>query len=416
MIRKGSAARYVAAATLLALAACGKKGPPLAPLRLVPSRVEDAKAVRRGSDVELRFTLPKANANGPGPIDLHRVEVYAMTIAPGAPAPPNRELLEEAHLVGTIPVKSLPEEGGPTTGNEADTRPSPGAPAVFVETLTDEKLKAPPVKMPPAKPGQPVAEPLPFLKRAGAQHATRVYGVRGATRSGRPGAPSAQVLVPLTDPPPPAAGVKIAYTEGAMTVSWDAAPAPETSQDAELSEWLFLAPHFPYLFYRPPPPATTFNVYLASDASPLNPAPLSQAEFVRPGVEFGKQQCFVIRTVRTSGAVAIESAPSEPACVTPVDTFPPAAPKGLQAVSGAGDINLSWDPNTEADLAGYIVLRGEASGTTLQAITPAPITDTRYRDTAVTLGVRYVYAIVAVDKAKPPNTSPQSARVDETVR
>ena len=133
-------------------------------------------------------------------------------------------------------------------------------------------------------------------------------------------------------------------------------------------------------------------------------------------MEFGTRECFVIRSVTTGGAVAVESGPSEPACVTPVDTFPPAAPKGLQAVSGAGDINLSWDANTESDLAGYLVLRGDASGTALQAITPAPIAETRYRDAAVTQGARYVYAVVAVDRAKPANTSPQSARVDETAR
>ena len=49
---------------------------------------------------------------------------------------------------------------------------------------------------------------------------------------------------------------------------------------------------------------------------------------------------------------------SAPACVTPADTFPPAPPKQLAAIAGAGVINLIWEPNSEADLAGYIVLRG----------------------------------------------------------
>jgi hypothetical protein len=31
-------------------------------------------------------------------------------------------------------------------------------------------------------------------------------------------------------------------------------------------------------------------------------------------------------------------------------------------------------------------------------------------------GVRYVYVVVAVDTATPSNTSPQSARVEETAR
>ena len=49
-------------------------------------------------------------------------------------------------------------------------------------------------------------------------------------------------------------------------------------------------------------------------------------------------------------------------------------------------------------------------------ITPTPIRETTYRDTTVTPGVRYVYAIVAVDRATPPNMSPQSTRVEETAR
>ena len=407
---------FALAVALFVFEGCGKKGPPLAPLRLVPSRVEEVKATRRGSDVELRFTLPKTNANGPGPIDLDRVDVYATTVDPGAPAAPGRELLSKAYLVGTVPVKPLPEEGGPTTDAAAeDKRPSPGELSVFVETLTDEKLKPVPQKNPQTPAAQTKPEPLPFLRRTAAEHPVRVYVLRGATKGGRPGLPSAPVQVPLGDVPPAPGGVKITYAPQALTLAWETPPPHEDPAAAQQAEWLFLAPQFPYLFYRPPT-ATTFNVYRRGESLPVNAAPLAQPEFVRPGVEFGVEHCYSVRTVRTSGAVAIESEPSQPACVTPADTFPPEAPKGLQAVAGAGEINLSWDPNTEPDLGGYVVLRGEAPGATLQALTTAPISETRYRDAAVQPGVRYFYAVVAVDNATPPNLSPQSARADETAR
>ena len=74
-------------ACVLTLAGCGKKGPPLPPLRLVPAAVEDINTRRTASEVELRFTLPSRNQNGPGPVELDRVEIYAITVAPGAPAP-----------------------------------------------------------------------------------------------------------------------------------------------------------------------------------------------------------------------------------------------------------------------------------------------------------------------------------------
>jgi fibronectin type 3 domain-containing protein len=103
-------------------------------------------------------------------------------------------------------------------------------------------------------------------------------------------------------------------------------------------------------------------------------------------------------------------------CVTAKDTFPPAAPKNLEAIAAVGAINLIWDANTEADVAGYLVLRGEATGATLQALTATPVPGSTYNDTTVTAGARYVYAVVAVDKATPQNVSAQSNRVEETAR
>ena len=46
----------------------------------------------------------------------------------------------------------------------------------------------------------------------------------------------------------------------------------------------------------------------------------------------------------------------------------------------------------------------------MAAISYEPLRD------AVKTGVRYVYAVLAVDKATPPNASAQSRRVEETVR
>ena len=134
------------------------------------------------------------------------------------------------------------------------------------------------------------------------------------------------------------------------------------------------------------------------------------------GVTWGTEVCFVVRAVEKIGAATMESEASEPACVTPRDIFPPAAPKGLSVVAGPGSINLSWDANQEPDLAGYIVLRGEAPGDTLLPLTPAAITATNFEDKSARPGVRYAYAIVAIDKATPANRSAPSGRVEETAR
>jgi fibronectin type 3 domain-containing protein len=148
----------------------------------------------------------------------------------------------------------------------------------------------------------------------------------------------------------------------------------------------------------------------------VNPAPVPLSTFKDPRIAFGARRCYVARTVRVSGAISVESAASPPVCLNFTDTFPPAAPKSLVSVANEGAISLIWEANAEKDLAGYIVLRGEAPGETLTPLTSVPIADTTYRDTTVKPGVAYVYAVVAVDNAPAPNMSAYSNRVTEVAR
>ena len=93
--------------------ACGKKGPPLPPLRHVPGPATDVSLRCSGNEVRFAFLLPKGNVQGQATIELDRVEVFAVTVAAGSSDPANRELLVPKYLVGTIPVKPVPKEGDP---------------------------------------------------------------------------------------------------------------------------------------------------------------------------------------------------------------------------------------------------------------------------------------------------------------
>jgi fibronectin type 3 domain-containing protein len=148
----------------------------------------------------------------------------------------------------------------------------------------------------------------------------------------------------------------------------------------------------------------------------LNATLLTSPGFADPRVEFGAERCYVVRRVQLAGSIATESAPSKPVCVTPVDTFPPAAPKSLAHIASGNGVSLLWEANTEPDLGGYLVLRGEAPGDKLSPLTPAPIADTSFLDTTARRGRTYVYEVVAVDRATPPNRSAPSNRVEETIR
>jgi hypothetical protein len=121
--------------------------------------------------------------------------------------------------------------------------------------------------------------------------------------------------------------------------------------------------------------------------------------------------------VRGAPGAWVEGDAAEPQCVMPVDTVAPAPPTNLTYTSSEGAIALIWDANTELDLAGYLVLRGEAGSATLQPLTDAPLREPRYTDRTVVPGTRYVYAVVAVDNHTPqPNRSEESNRVEETAR
>jgi hypothetical protein len=160
----------------------------------------------------------------------------------------------------------------------------------------------------------------------------------------------------------------------------------------------------------PPPPG------VQPFPRPLMGTPIAATTFEDKRLEFGAERCYVVRTVETVGTMVLESEPSNVACVKPVDVFPPAAPKSLGAVASEGAISLIWDANTEPDLGGYIVLRGVAPGDRLEPLTRAPIRETTFRDDTVKPGTRYVYVVIAIDTAKPPNRSAPSNRVEETAR
>jgi hypothetical protein len=166
-----------------------------------------------------------------------------------------------------------------------------------------------------------------------------------------------------------------------------------------------------------PPLPVSYNVYRSDEPyQPLNTGPLAALAFEYTGAQMGERYCFQVRGVALADAVPTEGPLSADTCLTPRDAFPPAAPTRLDAVPTPGQISLIWEANTEKDLAGYVVLRGEAPDGPLQPITPAPIRETSYRDATVKPGVRYIYAVVAVDTATPSNVSAQSPRVEETAR
>jgi fibronectin type 3 domain-containing protein len=208
--------------------------------------------------------------------------------------------------------------------------------------------------------------------------------------------------VPLVPPPPSPSAPTAVYDETTNTVTW--APIADASTDGAGDNVL---PSTPLGVTRP---TLAYNVY--EGTAKLTKAPLAQPLFADTRLTWGEKRCYVIRTVETLDNAMIESAASPEVCETPTDRFPPAVPKALQAVASVGAVTLIWEPNTERDLAGYIVMRG-ATDADLQPMMPSPITATTFKDDLAP-GTHHVYAVRAVDKAG--NMSASSNRVEETAR
>jgi hypothetical protein len=222
----------------------------------------------------------------------------------------------------------------------------------------------------------------------------------------------------------------VTYDEKAIRVTWKAPDAEGTDEGGQQllpSRPIGVSrPKLAYNVYtidrqtvestadKPPaaPPAKPSGFAPTSVETRLTRAPIEVTEFTDERLEWGAERCYTVRTVHLYEGLAVESNAPVPVCQKLVDTFPPAAPTGLQALASEGAVSLIWDRNEEPDLAGYIVWRG-TTPQAMTAVTQAPIVETTFRD-EVDRGVRYVYAVQAVDKAA--NGSALSASVQEAAR
>ena len=91
---------------------------------------------------------------------------------------------------------------------------------------------------------------------------------------------------------------------------------------------------------------------------------------------------------------------SYPVLLMPVDSIPPAAPLGLAAQADtAGLVYLTWKANTEPDLHGYKLYRGNRDGEELISLITDVWPQTQYVDTVdlLNLNTHVYYALKALD-------------------
>jgi len=354
-VRRGAAARLAVLTVLVggALLGCGKKGPPVAPERRIPSPPTGLSAVIEGSTVVLTWTNPTHRTDGTTIKDLRTAKVYRRAEAEGSE--PKAAMLSSGRVVGYDEIAAVQlDEPGTVRGERRTGR------WVDASGLT-----------------------------VGHRYA---YVVTGLDAVGRSSAPSPRLVVPFAAAPAEPRSLATASGDGRVTLRWDPPPA--------FTDGTPLEGEIRYVVLRggeSEPPA-----------APVTPAPIAETELVDKGLTNDATYRYAVRAVRVlPGGINAFGAPTAAVAATPVDTTPPAPPTELMAIPGGGVVRLAWRPSLDADVALYAVYRAAGQGSFLRIATTAAVS-TVFVDRDVTPGTAYRYTVTALDRARRPNESARS--------
>jgi hypothetical protein len=368
----------------LLCAGCANPGPPKPPSLHLPTLVSDLTAVRTGDRVLLRWTTPSRTTDN-FPV---KDQMTAQICREASPRPDTAA----ARPTFCSPVLRLTVAPGPS--QVSDTLPA-----------------------------RLCSDPVVLI----------TYRVQIFNSNGRSAGDSAPAFAASGQAPPPIEALNGTPSERGAVLEWTA-PAKSLGDQVELTRTDLSAPSMaakPAKSARPHAKIRSKTVTPAKSATgPSGPVAFRTAEppfgTTDTTAKFGGTYTYLAERVRLvrfgTHNLEIDSDPSSPVTIAMRDTFPPSSPTGLATVPGTGlaapYIDLSWEPNTEPDLAGYRVYRelarpnGDPQGP-LARLTPSPVTSPAYRDVAVSPGQRYIYWVTAVDASG--NESAPSAKAQEVV-
>ncbi len=406
-------------ATLLLAIGCASPGPPRPPSLKLPQLVTDLTAQRVGDQILLQWTTPtRTTDNLPikGTLTA-RICRTPITSTPNTPKPPqpaistqqlttnNQQPATPCPAVFTLPVH-------PGASAAADTLPQPSPPTPPPSSTTASRSTTP-LATPPARPIPPTPPPAP----------PHPLSPRFAPPPSKPASCSSG---PHPRPPPRRPQLQLTWNSIAST-----SPSPPPANSRPKPSPALRNPSKPLA--RNPPKSTS------APEPPLSPRePSDQTAHFGDLYRYTAQR---IRSATLSGhSLELRSIISAPITIPLRDTFPPATPTGLYAVPGQTTattdnqqltannlvIDLSWQPNTEPDLAGYIVYRRQLpspnstapagtapNGTPPTRLTPTPLPGPAYRDPTAIPGQTYAYSITAIDTSG--NESKPTPEVQETL-
>ena len=360
--RFGGTACAAALAAGLVLAGCGMPGAPQPPSLNLPEPVADLAASRAGNQVTLTWTLHKKNTD---------------------------KLL----LKGNVTVRVCRKEGaGACETAGAELSLAPGAEGAFTDTL----------------PAQLVAgAPRPLS-----------YFVELKNRNGRSAGLSNAAVVLAGEAPAPVIGLSAEVRKQGVALRWTS--ADESSSTAVRLHRKLLTPsaakpHEGLLVPQPEPLEQNLLVDRCV-ADGRNGGCRALDTNIRFGQSYEYRAQRVARVTLEGRALELASEFSAPVRVEALDIFPPETPTNLAAVTTTGEngaepaIDLSWQPVTDADLAGYAVYRREGEAAWQRISPPDPLAPPAFHDTQVQPGHAYRYSVSAISQG-----GHESARSAEAV-
>jgi hypothetical protein len=257
---------------------------------------------------------------------------------------------------------------------------------------------------------------LPAALTAG-QPRVLTYFVELDNRKGRSAGLSNGAQILAGEAPAAVAGLSAEMRRDGVLLRWTAAPSDAVPAAMRLDRKLLTPPaknSTPGLLAPPPEPRERTLLVEAGAATDR-----ALDKDIRLGETYEYRAQRVARVTVNGQTLELAGPLSASVRIDAVNVFPPGVPKGLAAVATAGEngagptIDLSWQPDTEADLAGYIVYRREGNAG-WQRISPAqPVVGPGYHDGNVEPGHTYEYAVSAIDQEG--HESVRSAGAQETV-